>query len=63
MKREYMEDFEEFEMEQIAKAISEGYRSGITGYGSTWNLKVNFDYNAAESLYEDEEEDEEEEED
>lgn len=60
MKREHMEDFEEFELEQIAKAISEGYRSGITGYGSTWNLKVNFDYKAAESLYEDDDEEEEE---
>lgn len=58
MKREHMENFEELEMEQIAKAISEGYRSGMTGYGSTWNLEVNFDYDAAESLYEDKDEEE-----
>lgn len=58
MKREHMENFEELEMEQIAKAISEGYRSGMTGYGSTWSLEVNFDYDAAESLYEDKDEEE-----
>ena len=38
------EDFEDDELTYIADCIKEGYRSGMTPYGSTWSLDVDFDY-------------------
>jgi len=44
--REY---FEEMEMEEIGKAIMDGYYSGMTNHGTTWSVDINFDYDAMET--------------
>lgn len=38
------EEFEDFEMEEIAEAIRGGSYSGITASGTTWSVEINFDY-------------------
>lgn len=43
------EEFEDFEMEEIAEAVRNGYYSGMTASGSTWSIEVNFDYEGDEA--------------
>lgn len=42
------QEFENFEMEEIAEAVRSGSFSGITAAGSTWSIEINFEYEAME---------------
>ena len=38
------QNFEDDELEFIGNQVRDGYTSGITPYGTTWNLDVSFEY-------------------
>ena len=40
-------DFENDKLDYIADMIKDGYYSGITPYGTSWSLDVDFDYDGA----------------